>query len=124
MSYNILVVDDSGFVRKILVRSLTELFSSKTPIFTQADNGGTALELIVKNNFDLIFLDLTMPIMDGFTLLSKLKMLEISIPTIVLSGDIQDEAVRIVKELGVLGFLEKPFDLKQATKLLTELNLL
>ena len=124
MSYNILIVDDSAFVQKILVRSLTELFSTKTPTFTQADNGGTALELIVKNNFDLIFLDLTMPIMDGYELLTKLKMLDITVPTIVLSGDIQVEAVKRVKELGVLGFLEKPFNLKQATNLFAELNLL
>ncbi|MGL1891107.1 MAG: response regulator [Spirochaetaceae bacterium] len=124
MSFNVLIVDDSQFVRKILLKSLSEIFSDKNPVFKDANNGEVALELIQKNSFDLAFFDLTMPIMDGFQLLKELKKQKIKLPVIVLSADVQEFTADMVNELGVLGFMNKPFNYKKAVELLTELKIL
>lgn len=124
MSFNVLIVDDSQFVRKILLKSLTEILSDKEPVFKDAQNGVVALSLIKEKQFDLAFFDLTMPVMDGFELLKELKKLGINIPIIVLSADVQEFAADMVKEFGVLGFLQKPFNYQKTVELLTELKIL
>ncbi len=124
MSFNVLIVDDSQFVRKILLKSLTEILSDKDPVFKDAENGEIALKLIKENQFNLAFFDLTMPVMDGYQLLKELKKLDIKIPVIVLSADVQDLAAEMVRELGVLGFLQKPFNYQKTVELLAELKIL
>lgn len=105
MPINILVADDSSSDRFIIMKLLNEY-----NIFT-ANNGLEALELIKKNNdINLIVLDLDMPQMDGFQLLTILKSNEEykKIPVIVLTN--YDEPENEVKalNLGAVDFISKP----------------
>lgn len=70
-------------------------------------NGEDGLELIKKEKFALILLDLMMPKMDGFEVLKVLQKKNIEIPVIVLSNLRQEEDVKRVKTLGAKDFILK-----------------
>jgi CheY-like chemotaxis protein len=112
----ILVVDDSN-VARLHISSILNGNGFQT---RQAENGLVALKKITEDKPDLVLLDLLMPEMDGIVLLHKLKELHIQIPVIVISADIQDDVKKECLELGVVAFLNKPF---QLPKLIETINL-
>lgn len=91
---------------------------------TQASNGQEGLEALRKGLGQVVLLDLTMPVMDGYQLLRAVQEEGIEAQIIVISGDIQEEAMRRTRELGARAFLKKPFDPAQLRALLSELQLL
>ena len=119
----VLVCDDSAMARKQLIRVLP----SNWPVnITQASNGLEGLQAIREGKGDVVFLDLTMPEMDGYELLSALgdeSLLE-GRKVIVVSADVQDAAVARVKTLGALAFVKKPIDAKLLQQCLLDLGLL
>jgi CheY-like chemotaxis protein len=106
---NILIVDDSNVARL----HMTSILSSQGYNTRQAENGVVALKRISEEKPDLMMLDLLMPEMDGIVLLKKLNALKLSIPTIVISADIQDDVRNECFELGVVAFLNKPFKVQE-----------
>jgi PAS domain S-box-containing protein len=66
---NILVVEDNEINQEV-ARGIFELFGCNTDI---ADSGPTALELLEKNSYDVVFLDCQMPIMDGFEVVRRIR---------------------------------------------------
>ena len=124
MSFTILIVDDSEFARKVLRKSLNAYFTGIDYALSEAANGEEALGQIKESVPHFMFLDLTMPVMDGYELLEELKKLNLDIPTVVISADIQEEAEKKVKELGVLGFLNKPLTQDRIADLLKEVNII
>jgi DNA-binding response OmpR family regulator len=70
-------------------------------------NGQDGLALIQKDGYRLILLDLIMPIMDGFSVLEKIKEKKIKTPVIVLSNLSQDEDEKRAKALGAKAFFIK-----------------
>ena len=121
MPASLLVCDDSGMARKQLLRALP----ADWPVtVNQASNGQEALELLQAGHYDLMLLDLTMPVMDGYDVLAALKAQRHGVKVIVVSGDIQQEAVRRVMELGALAFLKKPAEPQQLRQTLQGLGLL
>ncbi|CAM5246797.1 Response regulator OS=Stutzerimonas stutzeri OX=316 GN=CXK95_08995 PE=4 SV=1 [Stutzerimonas stutzeri] len=72
---------------------------------TQEETGAAALERIRQGGIDVLILDLTMPGMDGYEVLAALRREGLSCKAIVVSADVQDEAVRRVLELGALAFI-------------------
>ena len=103
----LLICDDSNMARKQILRALPEDWPVSV---MQACNGQEALELLRQARFDLLLLDLTMPILDGFGVLAAIQAEGLDVKVIVVSGDVQEEAVRRVTELGALAFLKKPAD--------------
>ena len=102
---NVLICDDSGFARKQLMRALP---GSWNVTLHQAADGLEGVEQILMGHGDLIFLDLTMPEMDGYGVLETLKREGLRNKVIVVSGDIQPEAHARVMALGALDFIKKP----------------
>ncbi len=102
---NVLICDDSGFARKQLVRALP---ADWDVTLHQAADGLEGVEQILMGHGDLIFLDLTMPEMDGYGVLETLKREGVRSKVIVVSGDIQPEAHERVMALGALDFIKKP----------------
>lgn len=109
MSYLTLICDDSGFARKQLKRQLPQDFQWQ---ILEASNGVEALGVIAEQPIRLLFLDLTMPELDGYGVLDALQSSppQEDISIIVISGDIQPEAQKRVMQLGALEFLKKPVD--------------
>ena len=105
----ILVTDDSKMARKMLIRTLDN-FSDKVHEILQAANGKECLEMYKEHNPDLVFLDLTMPVMDGFEALKELKKYDDNVQVIIVSADIQKGSLSKVLEDGAKNFVKKPID--------------
>jgi two-component system cell cycle response regulator len=107
----ILSVDDSRTIRMIVGRS----FKPYDCTVIEASNGEEGLATAAKEKPDLIILDVTMPVMDGVTMLTKLKEdpeLK-SIPVIMLTAESGRENVLHIAKLGVRDYLVKPFKEEQ-----------
>jgi len=107
MSVSVLVCDDSLMARKQILRVLPEGWAEHT---TTATNGKEGLDAIRAGLGQIVFLDLTMPELDGFGVLEAIKREAISAKIIVISADIQPEAKERVMKLGALAFIRKPVD--------------
>jgi adenylate cyclase len=107
-SSSILVVDDNTSNRDVLARRLTR---EGHKVVTAA-NGAAALNLVARQDFDVVLLDLIMPGMSGFEVLRRLKAADRTrhIPVIVISAlDELDSVVRCI-EAGAEDYLTKPFN--------------
>ena len=105
---SVLVVDDDETNRKILSGRL----ESEGHKVSVAENGRRALEVIEREPFDLVLLDILMPEMDGYQVLKHLKSRQTArdIPVIVLSAlDEIESAVKCI-EMGAEDYLTKPFN--------------
>ena len=101
----ILLIDDSWLTR----RGLKAMLSESGHSVIEADNGHKGLEMIQNGSApDCIILDLLMPEMDGYEVLTTLRQIGSSIPVVVCSADIQDTARTKCMDLGASGFLNKP----------------
>ncbi len=107
MPHKILSVDDSLTIRMLVKRS----FKNFDCVVCEASNGEEGLAMAEKEKPDLIFLDITMPVMDGVTMLTKLKESpELkAIPVIMLTAESGRENVAYIAKLGVRDYLVKPF---------------
>lgn len=117
MSFSILICDDSGMARKQLARALP---ASWNVDIRYAENGAEALKAMRDEVPALLFLDLTMPVMDGYETLQAISQEEIDVPVIVVSGDIQPEARTRVLGLGAIEFIKKPVDADVLAELLAD----
>ena len=117
----LLICDDSNMARKQLLRALPEDWDVSV---TMATNGLEGLEAIRRGQGEVVLLDLTMPVMDGYQTLAAIRSEQLASKVIVVSGDVQDEAVRRVMELGALAFLKKPADPTELQATLSRLALL
>jgi len=107
MPTKILTVDDSLTVRLVLAKA----FRPFDCIVEEACNGEEGLSAAIREKPDLILLDLSMPVMDGVTMLRKLKAdpdLQ-SIPVVMLTAESDRESVFLVTQLGVRDYIQKPF---------------
>lgn len=118
---SLLVCDDSMVARKQVMRALPVNWPVTV---TEACDGRQAMEAIRNGLGQVVLLDLTMPHMDGYQVLGALRDEGLSAKVIVISGDVQEEAVRRVRELGALAFLKKPFDQDELHQLLGQLGLM
>lgn len=104
----ILVVDDNQENREVLVKRL-ERQGHRT---ASAEHGGEALDILGREEFDLVLLDVMMPVVDGFTALKRMKADEKSrhIPVIMISALDEIESVVRCIEAGAEDYLPKPFN--------------
>jgi len=101
----ITVVDDSAVSRKMLIKALPPDWQVD---ITQASGGREALDAYRAGKAEVMFLDLTMPDMDGYQVLDILYQESRRTCIVVVSADIQPEAQQRVKQLGAIGFIQKP----------------
>lgn len=105
MSLPVLVVDDSNLARRLLIASLPPQWDVE---ISQASNGVEALEQVRQGKGEVMFLDLTMPVLDGFGVLAQLQQEGRHPFVVVVSADIQRGAVERAMQLGAAAFVEKP----------------
>jgi two-component system, sensor histidine kinase len=103
--YHILVVDDNDLNLKLAKRVLENL-GAKVLV---ADGGQSALELINIHDFDLAFIDIHMPEMDGYELALRIRKMQYNMPLIALSADAYEEAVLKSLQSGMNAHVKKPF---------------
>lgn len=117
MTVAVLICDDSNLARKQLARILPQEWQSK--LFF-AGHGAEALETLLTQEIDWLFLDLNMPVMDGYQVLAELRRRQIQLNVVVVSGDVQPEAIERVKSLGALDFIRKPVDSAKLAQLMQQ----
>jgi len=103
----ILVNDDEPGIRDLLDTLLTR----KGYHVVLADSGQKGMEIVRREQFDVLVLDLKMPGMDGLTVLQHVRRLNPTQPVIVLTGAATPESEQQVRDLGVTEFVEKAFSL-------------
>ncbi len=104
MSLHILIVDDDAQIGATLSGLLRDL-GHRTATCT---SGEQALDLIQRESFDLMFLDVRLSGMDGLETLQRLQEMGATIPTIMISGHAEVETAVKAVRLGAYNFLEKP----------------
>ena len=108
MAKKILVVDDSALMRRVLCDIIDT--DGRFQVVARATNGLEALDLLCRNQYDAVVLDVNMPKMNGLELLEELRKRKISTRVIVVSTDTQEGAKTTLDalELGALDFVPKP----------------
>ncbi|MGM0381120.1 MAG: response regulator [bacterium] len=106
--YQALVVDDSAFMVKNLVRML-ESFDAE--VLDTAENGKQAVEKVeeLADQLDFVTLDITMPEMDGLTALEKMLEIDSDLDVIMVSAMGQEDTVKKSVMKGAKHFIVKPF---------------
>lgn len=107
MSIPLLICDDSNMARKQVLRSLPADWDVEV---TFATNGVEGLDAVRAGKGEIMFLDLTMPEMDGYQVLEQIRAEGLKAIVIVISADIQPEARERVLKLGALDFIQKPIN--------------
>jgi DNA-binding NtrC family response regulator len=105
----VLVVDDEAGIRELLARTLA-LADYEVHA---APNGDTAIDRLREAAFDLLITDLRMPGMDGLALIRQARTLQGTIPTIILTGFSTESIAIEAINLGVVGYVTKPFRVPQ-----------
>ncbi len=121
MTIPVTICDDSSFARKQIARALPEHWDIN---MTFASNGNEGLQAVRQNLAEVLFLDLTMPEMDGFEVLGHIFNEQLNSVVIVVSGDIQPEARERVMSLGAIAFIKKPCSAEEITEILQQFGLM
>ncbi|EAT11831.1 response regulator [Bermanella marisrubri] len=121
MTTKLIICDDSNMARKQMSRALPDNWQTEVSF---AKNGEEAIELVKSGQFELMFLDLTMPVMDGYQTLEVIHKNDLPIMVIVVSGDIQPEARERVKKMGAIDFIKKPVDKEKVATVLRDYGLI
>ncbi len=113
----ILIVDNSMVIRTVISKLLQNTDLKEAEVF-QAENGEQALEMVEENGFDLIFLDLNMPLMNGFEFLENFSKHESYDQTkvVVVTTEGSDERKKQLEDLGVQERILKPIKPEQFEK--------
>jgi two-component system chemotaxis response regulator CheY len=117
MIARILIIDDSSLSRR-LMRKILEEASFEV---LEASDGFSALEVFSLEKPALVMLDLTMPGINGFEVLRKLKSLNPAINVIVASADVQSLTREQAFREGADGFINKPFVAEEVVELVQTL---
>jgi CheY-like chemotaxis protein len=112
----ILLVDDHE-VNQLVGQASLEQFGLNVVI---AENGLIAVQKAQEQKFDIIFMDLQMPVMDGFKAAQKIREFDKTTPIIALSAAVMIKDKERTKEVGMNEHLAKPFDLKQLKEIVSK----
>jgi excisionase family DNA binding protein len=105
----VLVVDDEASIRDLLAKTLA-LAEYDVDV---APDGRSALERMRMNPYDLLIADLKMPGMDGLTVIREAKRYKADLPVIIITGFSTESSAIEAVNLGVAGYLTKPFRVPQ-----------
>jgi two-component system alkaline phosphatase synthesis response regulator PhoP len=107
----ILIVDDEAHIRLLIEQSLEDLENEEIEILS-ADNGADALNIIQDQRPGLVFLDVMMPNIDGYTVCRMIRRnLEMKdVYVVILTAKGQEYDRRLSEESGANNFITKPFD--------------
>lgn len=107
-SMKILVVDDFSTMRRIIKNLLKDLgFTS----IQEADDGNTALPMLLQGDFDFVVTDWNMPIMQGIDLLRAIRANDNlkHLPVLMVTAEAKKEQIVAAAQAGVNGYVVKPF---------------
>ncbi len=101
----ILVIDDEEVIRALFREALAELGHE----VIGAESSSQGLELVKQREFDLVFLDLKMPGMDGAELFRQIKIIKPELPVTIITGYPDSDMMARALAQGPFGVMNKPF---------------
>jgi two-component system chemotaxis response regulator CheY len=104
-----LVVDDSKISRKWLIEMIPKKIVENAEIIEGCD-GEEAITLYEKHRPDIVFLDITMPVIDGFEALERIRAINPEALVVMISADRQKSTKEKVLSLGASAIISKPID--------------
>ena len=104
----ILIVDDETKIREVV----SEYAKASGYECDQACNGRDAVDMVSRNNYDCVILDIMMPELDGFSACKKIKAIK-DVPIIMLSARTEDDDKLFSFDIGVDDYVTKPFSPKE-----------
>ncbi|MBI1355018.1 MAG: response regulator [Acidobacteria bacterium] len=114
MGINVLIVDDSSVMRKIVERSLRQASKETIDEVIEAGDGGEAIEKLAQKSVQVVFSDINMPNVSGLDFLRRLKETkQASTPVIMVTTEGGEKTVLEAISLGAKGFIKKPFTAAQ-----------
>ncbi len=116
MSHSILIVDDEEGIREGIINALTD----PDRMFFEASDGESAINILKNSKIDLLITDLSMPNMNGFELLRKIKMTGQAPTIIVLTGKADQLVANQIRPHGVKHFVSKPWNENELQALITD----
>lgn len=112
----ILIVDDTKLSRMMILKRMPEEIKESSTI-VQGTNGQEAVDLYKEHSPDILFLDLTMPVMDGFDALDHIMEYDPNAIVYVISADIQAKSVERVKAAGAQSLEAKPISIERLAEI-------
>ncbi len=110
----ILVVDDEAD----FTQAMAFWFKSKGYTVISAPDGEKAIRMIKEDSPDIVFLDLNMPVMNGFETVKQVRQFSKEIPIIIISAYIDDPRVRELGSYGISGVFYKGADFSEGLSML------
>ena len=117
MTTQVLICDDSRFARKQMAKSIPDGWDVEINF---AEHGQQALDMIKQGKGDVLFLDLNMPVLDGYQTMEVIRKEDLPTMVVVVSGDVQPEARERMLAMGALDFIRKPIDNQKLVALLRQ----
>lgn len=114
----ILIVDDRAADRQ----TLKGILEDRGYRVATAKNGEEAVKRIKANGFDICFVDIIMPMMDGVEVLRKIKEIKPEIPVIMMTGYSLEELVKEAVKYGAYTCIYKPFDIEKLLKIVADVR--
>ncbi len=107
----ILIIEDEAAIRRVLNKIISE--ENDSYHVEEAEDGLQGIEMIMKNDYDLVFCDIKMPKMDGVEVLEKAKKIKPETPIVMISGHGDLETAVNTMRLGAFDYISKPPDLNR-----------
>ena len=122
MGQDILIVDDSAVIRQVVKKTLDMADLDVGEVY-EASNGIEALAQLRDHPVAVMLVDINMPTMNGIQLLTRIKQNDRlqHIPIVIVSTEGSKERIKELEQVGVLGYLRKPFQPEQLRDVLTPL---
>ena len=121
MSYNILIVDDSRSMRRV-IRKVLDLSGFQIGECLEAGNGQEALDVLENHWIDLVLSDIHMPVMDGLGFIRAVRSSNAwtDLPVVFITTESNEDRLREVMALGAKGYIRKPFQPEEIRSLLCQ----
>ncbi len=114
-----LIVDDNLINLKVAEK----LISRQGVLVKTVLSGQECLDEVAKNTYDIIFMDIMMPEMDGVETFTKLKEMKgFNTPVVALTADVVSGAKEKYLGLGFMGYIPKPIDINLLKEILSKVN--
>ncbi len=113
----VLYVEDEIALRDITSSSIESIINQ----LVVADNGKDGLDKFINGEFDLVITDLSMPVMDGITMIKEIRKINATIPIVVTTAfGSQNEEVAKLQDIGMSAYIMKPVDVMKLLQTIDE----
>jgi CheY-like chemotaxis protein len=110
----VLIVDDEPVIRTLLA----DIVTHRGHVATPAENGSEGWKLLAQRHYDVVFLDVVMPVMSGLELLERMQSMNPRPQVIIMSGKLTDAVEETLRQHPGVAMLNKPFPMQHVTELL------